>query len=131
MTITILDGGMGQELVHRSGAKPTPLWATQVMIDMPHLVRDIHADYFAAGANIATANTYAIHRDRLAGTGLDDRFEALHRTALDMALAARDPHGLGPNRWHTGPLGASTAPMYSSHMTQRCGFMPKWRNCCA
>lgn len=107
MTITILDGGMGQELVHRSGAKPTPLWATQVMIDMPHLVRDIHADYFAAGANIATANTYAIHRDRLAGTGLDDRFEALHRTALDMALAARESHGSGQIAGSIGPLGAS------------------------
>ena len=107
MTITILDGGMGQELVHRSGATPTPLWATQVMIDMPHLVQEIHADYFAAGAGIATTNTYAIHRDRLAGTGLEDRFEALHRTALDMALAARDAHGSGRIAGSIGPLGAS------------------------
>ncbi|MFA8387440.1 MAG: homocysteine S-methyltransferase family protein [Pelagibaca sp.] len=107
MTITILDGGMGQELVHRSGAKPTPLWATQVMIDMPHLVRDIHSDYFAAGAHIATANTYAIHRDRLLGTGLEDRFHDLHRIAIDMALAARDAHGSGRVAGAIGPLGAS------------------------
>ena len=58
---TLLDGGMGQEQVARSGDEPTPLWATRVMLDHPGLVRDIHADYFAAGATIATTNTYAIH----------------------------------------------------------------------
>jgi homocysteine S-methyltransferase len=107
MTITILDGGMGQELIHRSGTPPTPLWSTQVMIDMPHLVREIHADYFAAGAEIATTNTYAIHRDRLAGTEHAGRFEDLHRIALDMALAARDAHGSGKIAGSIGPLGAS------------------------
>ena len=29
--ITILDGGMGQELIARAPEGPTPLWATQVM----------------------------------------------------------------------------------------------------
>ena len=33
--ITLLDGGMGQELVHRAGDKPTPLWSTQIMLDHP------------------------------------------------------------------------------------------------
>ena len=105
--ITILDGGMGQELVHRSKCTPTALWATQVMIDQPELVRDIHADFFAAGAEIATTNTYAIHRDRLEGTGFEDRFEALHRIALDMAHEARDAHGSGRIAGAIGPLGAS------------------------
>ena len=48
--ITLLDGGMGQELVARSGDAPTPLWSTQVMIDHPGLVRQVHEDYFGAGA---------------------------------------------------------------------------------
>ena len=50
MSITILDGGMGQELVARSDVPPTPLWSTDVMRAKPSLVRDIHADFFAAGA---------------------------------------------------------------------------------
>ena len=37
--ITLLDGGMGQELVHRSGDRPTPLWSTQVMVDHPGIVQ--------------------------------------------------------------------------------------------
>ena len=93
--ITLLDGGMGQELVARSGDEPTPLWATQVMIDHPGLVQTIHADYFAAGATVATTNTYAIHHDRLEKFGLDDRFITLHMQAVAEAKAARDAHGSG------------------------------------
>jgi homocysteine S-methyltransferase len=106
-TITLLDGGMGQELVARSGDEPTPLWATRVMIDHPHLVRAIHDDYFAAGATVATTNTYAIHHDRLVRFGLDDRFEDLHRAALAAARAARDAHGSGRIAGSIGPLVAT------------------------
>lgn len=69
--ITLLDGGMGQKLVARSGDEPTPLWATRVMIDHPGLVKAIHDDYFAAGASVATTNTYNNLHDRLIGVGLD------------------------------------------------------------
>jgi homocysteine S-methyltransferase len=105
--ITLLDGGMGQELVARSGDAPTPLWATRVMLDHPGLVQAIHADYFAAGATIATTNTYAIHHDRLAGFGLDDQFAALHQAAVDQAIAARAAHGTGRIAGFVGPLIAS------------------------
>ena len=108
--ITLLDGGMGQELVARSGEKPTQLWATQVMMDHPGIVRSVHEDYFAAGATVATANTYAIHHDRLAKVGLDDRFAALHTQALAEAAAARSAHGGGRIAGSLGPLVASYRP---------------------
>ncbi len=108
--ITLLDGGMGQELVARSGDAPTPLWSTQVMIDHPGLVHDVHADYFAAGATVATTNTYAIHRDRLVKFGLEDRFAALHTQALAEAAAARAEHKAGRVAGSLGPLVASYRP---------------------
>ncbi|SMX38377.1 homocysteine S-methyltransferase family protein [Maliponia aquimaris] len=108
--ITLLDGGMGQELVRRAGDRPTPLWSTQVMIDHPGLVQKVHADYFAAGATIATTNTYAIHRDRLVRAGIADRFEALHAAALAEAAAARAAHGSGKIAGSIGPLAASYRP---------------------
>ena len=107
MTITILDGGMGQELLARTGAEPSGLWSTQMMIDHPEAVRDIHTDYFKAGAEIATTNTYAILRDRLEPAGIEDQFEALHRQALELAVAARDAHGSGKVASSLGPLGWS------------------------
>ena len=108
--VTLLDGGMGQELVKRSGDAATPLWATQVMLDHPGLVQAVHADYFAAGATVATTNTYAIHRDRFVGTGLESRFEELYTSALAEAQAARKAHGSGQIAGSIGPLGASYRP---------------------
>ena len=107
MTITLLDGGMGQELLARTGAEPTPLWDTQVMIDHPNAVRAIHADFFAAGADVATVNSYAIHHDRLDPAGKGDAFEDLHRQAVSLAVEARDAHGSGKVAGALGPLGWS------------------------
>lgn len=87
--ITLLDGGMGQELIRRAASAPTPLWSTGVMRSEPHLVADIHRDFFAAGATVATANTYAIHRDRLQFAGIEEEFAHLHDVALTAAETAR------------------------------------------
>lgn len=108
--ITLLDGGMGQELLARSGDEPTPLWATRVMLDHPGLVRDIHVAYFAAGATVATTNTYAIHHDRLIGFELDQMFQALHLRALAEAHEAKAAHGGGMIAGSMGPLIASYRP---------------------
>lgn len=104
--ITLLDGGMGQELVHRAGDRPTPLWSTQVMIEHPGLVARIHRDFTAAGATVATANTYAIHHDRLAGTPVEGRFADLHA----MALAEARESGAKRIAGAIGPLIASYRP---------------------
>jgi homocysteine S-methyltransferase len=109
--LVLLDGGMGQELLRRAGTRPTSLWSTQVMADHPGLVQAIHEDYFAAGATIATTNSYAIHRDRLAGTPLEGRFPELLTQALEEAEAARAATGgQGRIAGSIGPLVASYRP---------------------
>lgn len=97
--VTLLDGGMGQELVHRAGDNPTPLWSTQVMIDHPGMVAQVHRDFMAAGATVATTNTYAIHHDRLRNAGVPEKFHELHRLALQEAQdsgAKRIGGSIGP-----------------------------------
>ncbi|MCL6282442.1 homocysteine S-methyltransferase family protein [Ruegeria sp. 2012CJ41-6] len=108
--ITLLDGSIGQELVKRSGDRATPLWSTQVMIDHPDLVGDVHADYFRAGATIASTNSYALHRNRLERVGLEAELLHLVDTALAQAKAARDAHGSGRIAGVLGPLLASYRP---------------------
>ncbi len=104
--VTLLDGGMGQELLARVPDEPTGLWATQVMVDHPGLTSRVHAEYFAAGATVATANTYALHNDRLVGTPLEGRQGWLIECALDEAhkaqleyADARIAGSLGPLVW--------------------------------
>lgn len=110
--ITLLDGSIGQELVKRGGDTPTPFWSTSVMAERPQLVRDVHDSYFAAGASVATTNTYAILRDRFAGKADDlaDQLEDLTTAAITAATAARDAHGSGRVAGAIGPLVATYRP---------------------
>lgn len=105
----ILDGGMGQELVKRAG-RATDNWSMQSMLDAPEMVRAVHDEYFAAGAQVATTNTYMLLPDRMAPKGLGDRIEDLNRSACAMAVAARDAHGSGMVAGSLGPQGFSYQP---------------------
>ena len=110
MTITILDGGMGQELLARSATQATGLWSAQILLDEPDLVRAVHSDYLAAGADVITTNSYILHRDRLAPFGVEDRFEQLHSLACRLAVEARDSHGAGLVAGSLGPNARSYRP---------------------
>jgi len=108
--VVLLDGGMGQELIHRTGDRPTPIWSTQVMLDHPGLVAEIHRDFFAAGATIATANTYAVHKDRLIKTDYADDQMTLLDAACREANTAKAKFPSGRIAGAIGPLGASYRP---------------------
>jgi S-methylmethionine-dependent homocysteine/selenocysteine methylase len=89
-SVVLLDGGMGQELVRRSGAKPHPLWSAKVLVEQPDLVRELHRDFIAAGARVITINAYSATPERLERYGLKSEFERLQRSAIDLAFSARD-----------------------------------------
>lgn len=109
MIITLLDGGMGQELIARSGVT-TSLWSVQSLFDDPDLVRQVHTDYFNSGAQIATTNTYSILPDRLEHHQLLDQMDTLQRLACTQAVTARDAHGSGLVAGSLGPQGFSYQP---------------------
>jgi S-methylmethionine-dependent homocysteine/selenocysteine methylase len=89
----LLDGGMGRELRFRGIETPATIWSAHALLVAPEVVRDIHMDYIAAGADIITANTYGIIHSDLAKEGIEDRFEALNKLACTLALEARDAAG--------------------------------------
>jgi S-methylmethionine-dependent homocysteine/selenocysteine methylase len=88
--ILLTDGGMGQELLRRSKAPPTPLWSGRVLLDEPELVRDLHLEFIRAGARAITVNAYGATPERLAREGLAELFEPLQKRAIDLAESARD-----------------------------------------
>lgn len=91
--IVLLDGGMGQELLKRSRARPSPLWSAQVMMDEPEIVKAVHRAYVDAGARVLTLNSYSATPDRLERAGAADMFEPLQRRAVELAQAAREESG--------------------------------------
>ena len=95
-TFTILDGGMGQELVKRAKHKLTPLWSADVLRDHPDLVVNVHRDFIQAGADVITLSSYAATPTRLAKYNRQDEFVALQKAAINAAKKARDDTELSP-----------------------------------
>jgi len=92
-TITLLDGGLGQEIQRRSNQPAHSLWSVKVMMDNPDLVQAVHEDFIHAGARVLTLNTYAATPTRLARDGVADWLEPLQRAAFEAADAARSASG--------------------------------------
>lgn len=87
--VILLDGGMGQELVHRAANPTTSLWSAQVMLDEPHVVEAAHRAFVEAGASVITLNSYSATPERLARSDLAERFEELQEQAIALATAVR------------------------------------------
>lgn len=85
----LMDGGMGQELIHR-GQEEGPYWSAQSLMDAPERVREVHEAYIHAGARIILTNTYSVVRRRFSESQVPDRFVALNKLACEMAKQARD-----------------------------------------
>ena len=86
----LLDGGMGRELRFRGVGVPETIWSAGALMTNPEVVRQIHYDYIAAGADIITTNTYGVIRSDLAKAGIENRFADLNRLACRLAVEARD-----------------------------------------
>ncbi len=86
--ITLLDGGMGQELLSRSSRPATRLWSADIMLNEPNLVRDLHCDFIKSGARVITLNSYTATPERLARENAYAHLEGLHKLAMGAAKDA-------------------------------------------
>jgi S-methylmethionine-dependent homocysteine/selenocysteine methylase len=89
----ILDGGMGRELRFRGVEILDTIWSANALLTAPDVVRDVHRDYIAAGAEVITTNTYGVIRGDLAKEGIEERFAELNLLACDLADEARRASG--------------------------------------
>ena len=87
-TITILDGGMGQELLRRSSRDVTPMWSADIMLNEPELVRDLHREFIDSGARVITLNTYTATPERLKRENQFEQLAHLHHAATRAAQEA-------------------------------------------
>ena len=58
--ITILDGGMGRELKRMGAPFRQPEWSALALMEAPDFVRQAHASFIKAGAEVITTNSYAL-----------------------------------------------------------------------
>jgi S-methylmethionine-dependent homocysteine/selenocysteine methylase len=81
----LLDGATGTELERHGVHSSLPLWSAHALLEAPELLRRIHADHAAAGADLLTANTFRTQRRSLERGGCAGR--AAELTALAVGLA--------------------------------------------
>ena len=87
----VLDGALATELERRGADIADPLWSAKCLIERPGLIRDVHFDYFLAGADVATSATYQATFEAFARRGIGESPAArLMRGAVALAAEARD-----------------------------------------
>jgi homocysteine S-methyltransferase len=95
--VMILDGALATELERRGCDLRDPLWSAKVLIEAPELIKQVHADYFAAGADCATTATYQATFEGFARRGYSAQEAAeLMRLAVRLAAEARDEFWANP-----------------------------------
>lgn len=88
--VIILDGAMATELEQRGADLHDPLWSAKILLERPALIRQVHYDYFVAGANVAITASYQATFAGLAARGLrHERAAALMRRSVQLAIEAR------------------------------------------
>ena len=89
----LLDGAMATELEARGCDLADSLWSAKVLLENPQLIRDVHLDYFRAGAQVAITASYQATPDGFAARGLDEtQSRALIIKSVELARQARDAY---------------------------------------
>jgi len=109
--LLVLDGALGTELERRGADLKDPLWSARLLIEQPELIRQVHLDYFVAGADVATTASYQASFEAFAGRGIGQTEAAdLMRRSVALACEARDAFWADPahHRGRRRPLVAAS-----------------------
>jgi homocysteine S-methyltransferase len=89
--VVILDGGLATELERRGADLRDPLWSAKMLLDDPELIRQVHEDYFRAGADIGTSASYQASYLGFARRGVGPKQAGdLLRLSVRLVREARD-----------------------------------------
>jgi S-methylmethionine-dependent homocysteine/selenocysteine methylase len=84
----ILDGGTATDIQARGAVMSGTTWCADANAEHGDIVRAVHRDYIAAGADVIAANTYAASALLMNACGRDADIAVLDRLAIEHARAA-------------------------------------------
>jgi methionine synthase I (cobalamin-dependent) len=110
--VVVLDGAIGTEILRRDVT-----WADHQLLNRPDVVRAIHADYLAAGADVISTNTFQLtrrgfvqhfkdleHMRHIGALDLETRWAELLTAGARLAQDARAKAGLNGKAAVAGAL---------------------------
>ena len=90
----ILDGGTGTDIQRRGVPMSNSTWCAEANVTHPDVVREVHADYIKAGADIIIANTFATSALLFNALDRDDELLAIDKAAVKIAMDAAKGHNV-------------------------------------
>ncbi|MEM7428355.1 MAG: homocysteine S-methyltransferase family protein [Pseudomonadota bacterium] len=100
----LMDGALGTELERRGVPVDVKSWSAVAMTDHGGIVRDVHADYVRAGAELHIVNSFALGRQVLEPAGYGDRVAEFNRQSVELCRQAVQQVVRGRPQWIAGSL---------------------------
>lgn len=109
--ILICDGAMGTQL-YEKGISFDHCF-DEINLSHPQMIRDIHAAYIDAGADIIETNTFGGNRFRLTHHGLEEKLKEINQAAVALAkeVAEQKKKQLGRTIFVAGSVGPLGKPL--------------------
>ena len=111
--VLLCDGGMGARVQQMTLDIEKDYWGQENCTDVlclsrPDIVREIHASYYEAGADMVLTNSFGGSPVTLGEFGLEDRAFELNKRAVEIAREAAESFADGRHRWVVGDIGPGT-----------------------
>lgn len=121
----VLDGGLATELERRGADLADDLWSAKLLLEAPTLIRQVHHDYYAAGADVAITASYQASFAGFQRRGLSAGQAAdLMRLSVRLAQDARDAfwEESANRRGRVRPLVAASIGCYGASLADGCEY---------
>jgi homocysteine S-methyltransferase len=87
----VIDGALATELEHRGYNLKDELWSAKILLERPEAIKQLHYDYFKAGADCAITASYQATIEGFMKRGLNEEQAIdLIQKSVRLAIEARD-----------------------------------------
>ncbi len=119
--VMIFDGGMGTQIFTFDLSIEKDFWGKENCVDLlvlsrPDVIEEIHARYFAAGADCVETDTFGANKVVLAEFGLADKCHEMNVAAVQVARKAAARFKDGKQRFVAGSIGPGTKAVTIGHI---------------
>ncbi len=95
--VLVIDGALATELERRGCDLKDELWSAKILLEQPEKIRQVHYDYFKAGADCAITASYQATIEGFTKRGLNQQEAlALIQKSVRLAVEARDKFWADP-----------------------------------
>src|SRR5512139_134432 len=95
--VLVIDGALATELERRGCDLKDDLWSAKILMEQPEKIKQVHYDYFKAGADCATTASYQATIEGFSRRGLSEQKAlALIQKSVRLAVEARDEFWADP-----------------------------------